>query len=91
VYEDDSEPANIHELHSPSPERRVKRISKVNEAILRVLAKGPQRPPELKAALEEVNLSPGSLSTGLAFLKREGQITSDGEGLWSLAMDKAAE
>jgi hypothetical protein len=61
------------------------RGSKVNTAILQALMGGSRTVKELKAALEAGNLSPGSLSTGLAVLQRSKQVQRIEDGLYGLA------
>jgi hypothetical protein len=61
------------------------RGSKVNTTILQALMQGPRTIKELKQALEGANLSPGSLSTGLAVLQRSKQVHRVEDGLYELA------
>jgi predicted HTH transcriptional regulator len=70
------------------------RVSKVNESILRTMRhSGSATVKELKEALEAVNLSAGSLSTGIAYLTKSGQIARVGEGVYAIAggVQQAAE
>jgi predicted Rossmann fold nucleotide-binding protein DprA/Smf involved in DNA uptake len=64
---------------------RAKRVSKVNTAIENALQSGPKSARDLKQALEEAHLSPGSVSTGLAQLQKSGQVERLGGGLYGLA------
>lgn len=81
---------DVEEAHEePAPRRGRKRGSKVHDAIISALLQGRGSIKELKAALEADNLSPGSLSTGLATLQREGRVTRTGDGVYGLA--EAAE
>jgi hypothetical protein len=61
------------------------RGSRVNTTILQALMEGHGTVKELKAALEAANLSPGSLSTGLAVLQRSKQVQRIEDGLYGLA------
>jgi predicted Rossmann fold nucleotide-binding protein DprA/Smf involved in DNA uptake len=67
------------------------RGSKVNAVILEALSNASKTVKELKEALEAANLSPGSLSTGLAMLQRSGEVERVGEGRYGLKIAKAAE
>ena len=67
------------------PAARPKRGSRVNEAILGALQKGPAPIPSLKAALVDAGMAAGSLSTGLAALQKEGKIKRNDDGLYELA------
>jgi hypothetical protein len=69
---------------------RTPRGSKVNDIILQALSSGSNTIKELKGALEAAELSPGSLSTGLAALQRSKQVERVGDGLYRLAMAEAA-
>jgi hypothetical protein len=64
---------------------RAARGSKVNDTVLAALQGGTKTTKELKSALEEAKLSPGSLSTGLAALQRSNQVTRIEDGLYGLA------
>jgi predicted Rossmann fold nucleotide-binding protein DprA/Smf involved in DNA uptake len=69
---------------------RAKRVSKVNTAIENALQSGPKSARDLKQALEDAHLSPGSVSTGLAQLQKSGQVERLGGGLYGLAGYQAA-
>jgi hypothetical protein len=73
----------------PAPARKL-RGSKVNTAIMTALANGPQTLKGLKESLEEAGLSPGSLSTGLAYLQKEKLVERVDSGTYAM-MAKAAE
>ncbi len=84
----------------PQPEKaprapRAKRPSKVNAVILKALADGPRRVPELKEALVAAGFSAASLSTGIASLTAEDMICRVGDGQYAiqgeLPLDAAAE
>jgi hypothetical protein len=83
----DMRPRPENETVSQTPPRatRATRGSKVNTAILQALMQGPRTIKELKGALEGANLSPGSLSTGLAVLQRSKQVHRVEDGLYELA------
>jgi DNA-binding transcriptional ArsR family regulator len=74
---------------APAPKVRT---SKVNDAILATLRQhGEASVRELKEALERVHLSAGSLSTGIAYLTKSGQIERVREGVYGLiAYEQAA-
>ena len=67
------------------PKARSIRGSKVNETILAALHNSTLTVKQLKEALEAADLSPGSLSTGIAALQKAGQIERVGEGVYALA------
>jgi hypothetical protein len=70
--------------HGPPQPKRV-RSSKVNDTILATLGEqGEASAKDLKDALERANLSPGSLSTGLAALQKSGQIERVREGVYGI-------
>lgn len=69
----------------PPPKARAPRISKVSNAINAALKDGPKTVKQLKEALEAADLSPGSLSTGIATLQRENVLERVGEGLYALS------
>jgi hypothetical protein len=71
--------------------RRGPRGSKVNTTILETLRGGNRTVKELKTALGDAGLSPGSLSTGLAALQRSKEVERIEDGLYGLAMAHAAE
>jgi len=84
----------------PEPEKaprapRAKRLSKVNAVILKALADGPRRVPELKEALVAAGFSAASLSTGIASLQTSDQICRVDDGQYAiqgeLPLDAAAE
>lgn len=71
---------------------RPPRGSKVNDAILSALQSGPRTAKDLRDALGEAGLAPGSLSTGLAILQRAHAVKRLGDGLYGLAaLQEAAE
>jgi hypothetical protein len=83
---------NTHRMGAvkkPGPPRKT-RVSKVNTAIMTALANGPQTLKGLKESLEEAGLSPGSLSTGLAYLQKERLVERVDSGTYAM-MAKAAE
>jgi len=53
-------------------------------AILKLLAKGGMRRPELRKAFEEQGRSARSIESPIHALKSVGKIRSDKEGVWSL-------
>ena len=73
-----------------APKVRQLRGSKVNDTILAALHNSTLTVKQLKEALEQADLSPGSLSTGIAMLQKSGQIERVGEGLYALAGYKQA-
>ena len=73
-----------------APKARQLRGSKVNDTILAALHNSTLTVKQLKEALEQADLSPGSLSTGIAVLQKSGQIERVGEGLYALAGYKQA-
>jgi predicted Rossmann fold nucleotide-binding protein DprA/Smf involved in DNA uptake len=77
--------ANEPPRAAPVARTRAKRVSKVNTAIENALQSGPKSARDLKQALEEAHLSPGSVSTGLAQLQKSGQVERLGGGLYGLA------
>jgi hypothetical protein len=81
--------ASMHTMRAP----RAPRVSKVNTAIINALRSGDKGVKELKQALEDARLSPGSLSTGLAQLQKAAQVERLGGGLYGLRNDvkEAAE
>lgn len=84
------EQAPAIEESKPAPQRT--RVSKVNDTITTALKNGPQTVKQLKEALEGAELSAGSLSTGIAALKKAGEIANVAEGVYALAsMQQAAE
>jgi hypothetical protein len=70
---------------------RQMRVSKVNDTIMGALGNGPQPVKMLKEALENADLSPGSLSTGIATLIKDGRIERVGDGVYGMVMAQAAE
>ena len=79
------------ELDEPAaPKARQLRGSKVNDTILAALHNSTLTVKQLKEALEQADLSPGSLSTGIAMLQKSGQIERVGEGLYALTGYKQA-
>jgi predicted Rossmann fold nucleotide-binding protein DprA/Smf involved in DNA uptake len=79
------EAAPPKEAPKPARATRAKRVSKVNTAIENALQTGPKSARDLKQALEDAHLSPGSVSTGLAQLQKSGQVERLGGGLYGLA------
>lgn len=82
------------QVHSATPMKAPRQLrgSKVNTTIVNALNEGPRTVKQLKEALEGAGMSPGSLSTGLATLQREGHVHRAGEGLYALTeMKDAAE
>ena len=73
-----------------APKVRQLRGSKVNDTILAALHNSTLTVKQLKEALEQADLSPGSLSTGISMLQKSGQIERVGEGLYALAGYKQA-
>lgn len=73
-----------------APKVRQLRGSKVNDTILAALHNSTLTVKQLKEALEQADLSAGSLSTGIAMLQKSGQIERVGEGLYALAGYKQA-
>jgi hypothetical protein len=71
--------------------KRGPRGSKVNTTIIEALQAGPRTLKELKDALAAADLSPGSLSTGLAALQRSREVERIEDGLYGLTMRQAAE
>ena len=69
---------------------RAKRRSKVVEAILGRLRQGEADVPDLKAALDMAGMSVASLSTGLAVLQKNGQVTRGANGSYYLTEREAA-
>lgn len=59
-----------------------KRGSVVNTAILTAIGDGQATIQQMKLALSRAGRSPGSLSTGLAFLQKEGIVERTGTGLY---------
>jgi DNA-binding transcriptional ArsR family regulator len=82
--------APVTKKAAPTPKVRT---SKVNDAILATLRQhGEASVRELKEALERVHLSAGSLSTGIAYLTKSGQVERVREGVYGLvAYEQAAE
>jgi hypothetical protein len=70
---------------SVRPAMRAKRVSKVNATILNALQNGSKSVGDLKQALAEAHLSPGSISTGLSQLQKAQQVERLGSGLYGLA------
>jgi len=73
----------------PEPEKaprapRAKRPSKINAVILKALADGPRRVPELKEALVIAGFSAASLSTGIASLQTSDQICRIDDGKYAI-------
>jgi predicted Rossmann fold nucleotide-binding protein DprA/Smf involved in DNA uptake len=68
----------------PAPAPRARK-SKVNEAILEKLKDGPANIPALKTALIDAGMAAGSLSTGLAFLQKNGSIARREDGFYEAA------
>src|SRR5579864_2074466 len=85
----ESEPVRAAPQRAPAP--RPMRGSKVNDTIMATLGAGPQPVKALKEALENANLSPGSLSTGIAALIKDGRIERVGDGVYGVTMARAAE
>jgi len=83
------EPVRAAPQKAPAP--RPMRGSKVNDTIMATLGAGPQPVKALKEALENANLSPGSLSTGIAALIKDGRIERVGDGVYGVTMARAAE
>jgi predicted Rossmann fold nucleotide-binding protein DprA/Smf involved in DNA uptake len=69
----------------PAPKATRKRASKVNDTILDRLRKGPAEAAALKQTLADADLSPNSLSTGLAILQKDGRIRRADDGSYELA------
>jgi predicted Rossmann fold nucleotide-binding protein DprA/Smf involved in DNA uptake len=69
----------------PAPRATRKRASKVNDTILDRLRKGPAEAAALKQTLADADLSPNSLSTGLAILQKDGRIRRADDGSYELA------
>ena len=82
----------VRAMESAEERRKVRqpRGSKVNDTILAALHNSTLTVRQLKEALEQADLSPGSLSTGIAMLQKSGQIERVGEGLYALAGYKQA-
>ena len=78
-------PLKPRDLASAPPHQRKLRGSKVNNAILGKLREGRAHSADLRTALADAGLAPGSLSTGLALLQKAGQIKRLGDGVYELA------
>jgi hypothetical protein len=82
------EPAPVEEKKKAVKRKKKKifrkRHSKVNDTLLTVIGAGTASVKEMKEALSAAGLSPGSLSTGLATLQREGVIVRAGDGLYRI-------
>ena len=63
---------------------RALRGSKVNDTILKAMSENMQSTASLKKALEDAGLAPGSLSTGLAALQKEGTVIRVQSGIYDL-------
>ncbi len=85
----DVEPTKVAPTKAAAP--RSMRGSKVNDTIMTTLGSGPQPVKVLKEALENADLSPGSLSTGIAALIKDGRIERVGDGVYGMVMARAAE
>jgi hypothetical protein len=67
-----------------------RRGSRVNDTVVKALGEGASTVKHLKQALEAQGLAPGSLSTSLAALAKQGTVERVGEGLYALTAMKAA-
>ena len=95
VTPDDQAPAeaeyNAPPMRTEPKKPRQLRGSKVNAAILEALERSTLTVKQLKEALERAGMSPGSLSTGIAALTKEGEIERVSEGVYALVgMQQAA-
>ena len=82
---------HIHVPHPPKgngakpkveAKSRKPRESKVNNTILAALDSGDKSVGELKDALVSANLAPGSASTSLSMLQKDGMIKKLGGGMY---------
>ena len=79
-----------HEEPVKAAKPRQLRGSKVNTTILEALQNSTLTVKQLKEALEHAGMSPGSLSTGIAALTKEGRIERVGEGVYALVSSTSA-
>lgn len=88
VHEDEPAPDEVHAAPAPKAKAKPKRAprgSKVEAAIRNSLANGARATTKfLKSDLERVGLKPSSLGATLSKMQRNGEVTRNAGGDWSL-------